>query len=70
MNGNFEGGKQTLLDKSDTEIGCKKLVQRKEPNAIGVTYGTNTKECWAVYGAPLKQDDISDEWISCFFKGT
>ena len=70
MNGNFDGGKQILLDKSDTEIGCKKLVQGRKLNAIGVTYETNTKECWAVYGTPFKQDDISGEWISCFFKGT
>ena len=63
--GDGTGGTEKYIGTTTTDDKCADLVQNKEPNANGATWGRG--ECYAEFDAAGINDN--ERWRTCLFKG-
>ena len=69
ISGEFTSVDETYLETTNTATECVTQVKTRTPNADGMTWALNTKECWAKYGSSNSTIDPSgcSYCHSCFF---
>ena len=69
ISGEFTSVDETYLETTNTASECVTQVKTRTPNADGMTWALNTKECWAKYGSSNSTIDPSgcSYCHSCYF---